>query len=121
MSARSQRLLGATMKLLSFLPRCTLQRRLEKALSSAQFLTDDVASAKECLQAAQLARYEGVLIDSDSSMFVDILALVKLLRHENSDTSIFVFPATLIWSNVCVCSKLGWTIACVSHSLLRKC
>ncbi len=40
---------------------------------------------------AQLARYEGVLIDSDSLIFVDVLALVKLLRHEGSDTSIFVF------------------------------
>jgi two-component system, OmpR family, response regulator len=83
------------MKLLSFLPRRTLQRRIEKALSSAQFLMDDVASAKECLQAAQLARYDGVLIDSDSSIFVDVLALVKLLRHENSDTSIFVFSRYL--------------------------
>jgi two-component system, OmpR family, response regulator len=83
------------MKVLSFLPRCALQRRVEKALSSAQCLIDDVASAKECLQAAQLARYEGVLIDSDSLIFVDVLALVKLLRHENSDTSIFVFSRYL--------------------------
>jgi two-component system, OmpR family, response regulator len=79
------------MKVLSFLPRCTLQRRVDKALSSAQFLMDDVTSAKECLQAAQLARYEGVLIDSDSLIFFDVLALVKLLRHENSAASIFVF------------------------------
>jgi hypothetical protein len=53
---------------------------------------DDVASAKECLQ---LAPYEGILIDSDSLIFVDVLALVKLLRHESSDTSIFVFSRYL--------------------------
>jgi DNA-binding response OmpR family regulator len=77
------------------LPRCTLQRRIEKALGSAQFLMDGVASAKECLQAAQVSRYEGVLIDSDLLVFVDVLALVRLLRHENSATSIFVFSRYL--------------------------
>jgi two-component system, OmpR family, response regulator len=83
------------MKVLSFLTRCALQRRLERALSSAQFLMDDVTSAKECVQAAQLSQYEGVLIDSDSLVFADVLALVKLLRHENSATSIFVFARYL--------------------------
>jgi two-component system, OmpR family, response regulator len=83
------------MKVLRFLPRCTLQRRLEKALSSAQFLMDDVTSAKECVLAAQLSQYEGVLIDSDSLVFADVLALVKLLRHENSATSIFAFARYL--------------------------
>jgi len=78
------------MTVLSFVARFDLHRRVEKALSS-QFVMDDVASAKECLQVAQLARYEGVLIDSDSLIFVDVLALVKLLRHESPDTSIFVF------------------------------
>jgi DNA-binding response OmpR family regulator len=84
------------MKVLTFIPRLHLHRRVEKALSSAQFLMDDVASAKECLQVAQLARYEGVLIDSDSLIFADVLALVKLLRHENSGTSIFVLSGYLV-------------------------
>ena len=83
------------MKVLSFLPRCTLQRRVEKALRSAQFLMDDLASAKQCLQAAQFARYEGVVIGSDALFVADVLALVKLLRHENSDTTIFVFSRYL--------------------------
>jgi hypothetical protein len=39
---------------------------------------------------AQLARYNGVLINSDSLIFVGVTALVKLLRHESSDTSILV-------------------------------
>jgi DNA-binding response OmpR family regulator len=83
------------MKVLTFIPRLNLHRRVEKALSSAQFLMDDVASAKGCLQMAQLARYEGVLIDSDSLIFADVLALVKLLRHENSGTAIFVLSGYL--------------------------
>jgi two-component system OmpR family response regulator len=77
------------MTLLTFVARFDLHRRVEKALSS-RFVMDDVASAKECLQVAQLARYEGVLIGSDSLIFANVLALVKLLRHENPDTTIFV-------------------------------
>ena len=83
------------MTVLTFVARFDLRRRVEKAVSSAQYLVDDVASEKECLQVAQLARYEGVLIDSDLLVFVDVLALVKLLRHENPDTSIFVLSRYL--------------------------
>jgi two-component system OmpR family response regulator len=83
------------MKVLSFLPRCTLQRRVETALSSAQFLIDDVASAKECLQLAQFAQYEAVLVDSDSQIFADVVALIRVLRQENSAASLFVFARYL--------------------------
>ncbi len=82
------------MTVLTFVARFDLHRRVERALSS-QFVMDHVASAKECLQVAQLARHEGVLIDSDSLVFADVLALVTLLRQENSDTSIFVFSRHL--------------------------
>jgi hypothetical protein len=34
------------MKVLTFLPRCDLQRRVEKGLSSAQFVVETVVSAK---------------------------------------------------------------------------
>jgi two-component system OmpR family response regulator len=78
------------MTVLTFIPRPDLRRRVEKALGSAQFLMDDVASSKECLQVAQSARYEGVLVGSDSLIFANVLARVRLLRHENPDTSIFV-------------------------------
>jgi two-component system, OmpR family, response regulator len=83
------------MKVLSFLPRCTLQRRVETALRSAQFVVETVVSAKECLEFARLARYEGVLVDSDSLIFADALALVRLLRQENSAASLFVFARYL--------------------------
>src|ERR1700678_4611747 len=83
------------MKVLTFLPRCDLQRRVEKGLSSAQFVVETVVSAKECLEFAQFAQYEAVLIDSDSLVFADALALVRLLRQENSDASLFVFARYL--------------------------
>ena len=119
------------MTVLTFLARFDLHRRVEKALSS-QFVMDDVASAKECLQMARLAPYEGVLIDSDSLIFVNVLALVKLLRHESSDTSIFVFSRCLDLEqrlslfeagvDYCVCEpffasemavRLGLSVRCV--------
>ena len=83
------------MRVLTFLPRCDLQRRVEKALSSAQFVVETVASAKECLQFAKFAQYEGVLVDSDSLIFGDIVLLVKLLRQENTDAALFVFARYL--------------------------
>jgi two-component system OmpR family response regulator len=83
------------MKVLTFLPRFDLQRRVAKALCSAQFVMETAASAKECLQFAQFAQFEGVLVDSDSLIFADALALVRLLRQENSDASLFVFARYL--------------------------
>jgi two-component system, OmpR family, response regulator len=83
------------MTVLTLVARIDLHRHVERALSSARFVMDDVASAKECLQLAQLARHEGVLIDSDSLIFGDVLALVKLLRRENSETSIFILSRYL--------------------------
>jgi hypothetical protein len=54
------------------------------------FAMDTVGSGQECLRAAQLKRPDGVLIDSDLLIFVDTAALVKQLRHERPDASIFV-------------------------------
>ncbi len=83
------------MKVLTFLPRTDLLRRVERALSSAQFVVETVVSARDCLQFARFAQYEGVLVDSDSLVFEDILVLVKRLRQENSDASLFVFARYL--------------------------
>jgi two-component system OmpR family response regulator len=83
------------MKVLAFLPRFDLQRRVAKALCSAQFEMETAASAKECLQFAQFAQFEGVLVDSDSLIFADALALVRLLRQENSDASLFILARYL--------------------------
>jgi two-component system, OmpR family, response regulator len=83
------------MKVLTFLARCDLQRRVEKGLSSAQFVVETVVSAKKCLEFAQFAQYEAVLVDSDSLIFADVLALVRLLRQENSHASLFVFARYL--------------------------
>jgi two-component system OmpR family response regulator len=83
------------MKLLTFIPRPDLQRRVAKALSSAQFLVETVVTAKECLRLTRFAPYQGVLVDSESLIFGDIVLLVKLLRQENPDTSLFVFARYL--------------------------
>ena len=83
------------MKVLTFLPRCDLQRRVEKGLSSAQFVVETVISAKECLEFAQFSQYEAVLVDSDSLIFADALVLVRLLRQQNSDASLFVLARYL--------------------------
>ena len=83
------------MKVLTFLPRFDLQRRVAKALSSAQFAVQTAVSAKECLQFAQFAQYEGVLVDSDSLIFADAVALVRLLRQENSCASLFILARYL--------------------------
>ena len=83
------------MKVLTFLPRNDLQRRVAKALGSAQFVVETVTSARECLQLARFAPYQGVLVDSDSLIFGDIVLLVKMLRQENPDASLFVFARYL--------------------------
>jgi two-component system, OmpR family, response regulator len=83
------------MRVLTFLPRSDLQRRVEKALSSAQFVVETVTSAKECMQFARFAHYEGVLVDSDSLIFGDVVLLVRLLRQENADVALFVFARYL--------------------------
>jgi two-component system, OmpR family, response regulator len=83
------------MKVLAFLPRCDLQRRVEKALSSAQFVLEKVASAKECSQFARFALYDGILVDSESLAFAQTLLLVKQLRQENEGASLFLFARDL--------------------------
>jgi two-component system OmpR family response regulator len=83
------------MKVLTFLPRFDLKRRVEKALSSALFVVETVSSPKECLEFTQFVQYEGVLVDSDSLIFGYVLALVRLLRQENSDAALFVLARYL--------------------------
>ena len=83
------------MKVLAFIPRCCLQRQVARALSAPPFIVEAVGSAKESLPLLQLARYEAVLIDADSLDFGEVLALVKLLRHENPHLSLFVFESRL--------------------------
>ena len=83
------------MKVLTFLPRCTLQRSVAKALSATPFVVDTAVSAEECLQFAQVTLYEAILVDADSPNFGDVLTLVKLLRQPHPDASLFVFARYL--------------------------
>jgi hypothetical protein len=48
------------MKVLTFIPRFTLQRRVSEALSAPQFIVETAISAKECLQFARRRRYEAI-------------------------------------------------------------
>jgi two-component system OmpR family response regulator len=79
------------MKLLIWLPRRDLRRRISDALSSARFVMETATSAKECLQFSRFTRYEGVLVDSESVLFGDLITLIRLLRQENSGAALFVF------------------------------
>jgi DNA-binding response OmpR family regulator len=79
------------MKVLTFLPRCGLQRPIERALSSAHFVVETVASAQDCVELARFVQYTGILIDSDSLIFGDLLAMLGLLRQGNSNPALFVF------------------------------
>lgn len=83
------------MKVLTFLSRPTLQRRVAKALSALPFAVETTGSAEECLQFAQVTRYEALLVDADPLNFGDVLTLVKLLRLKNSNASLFVFARYL--------------------------
>jgi two-component system, OmpR family, response regulator len=79
------------MKLLTLLTRRDLQRRIAVGLSSADFVVETVTSASDCLQLAKFAQYDGVLLDSDSIIFKDVLALSRRLRQEQACASLFVF------------------------------
>jgi two-component system, OmpR family, response regulator len=83
------------MKMLTFLSGNTVQRRLADVLSASQVDVETAASAGECLRFAQVTRYEAILLDSDSLVFADAVALVRLLRQESSDASLFVFARYL--------------------------
>ena len=83
------------MQLLTFVHRCDLQRWISDALSSAQFVVETATSAKECLLFTTFTQYEGVLVESECIPFGDLIALVQLLRQENSRAVLFVFARYL--------------------------
>ena len=83
------------MKVLSFLTRSTLKRRIAQALRGPPFVVETAASANECLQFAQLVRYEAILVDADPLKFGDVLTLVERLRQVTPDASLFVFARYL--------------------------
>jgi DNA-binding response OmpR family regulator len=79
------------MRVLSFLCRHDLKRRVEKALATAQFVVEAVDSPEACSYSTRLAHYDGVLVDSSSLDFQNTLDLIKQLRRDNADASLFVF------------------------------
>jgi DNA-binding response OmpR family regulator len=83
------------MKVLAFLPRTDLRRRVEKVLNSSQFVMDTVASAEECLRSSRFSQYDGILFDSDALFFSETLLMTQQLRQINCHTSLFVFARYL--------------------------
>jgi two-component system OmpR family response regulator len=65
---------GVPMKVLTFLPRPDLKRRVEKA---------------------SFFQYDGILLDSDALLFSEVLLMIKRLRQQNADTSLFAFARYL--------------------------
>jgi two-component system, OmpR family, response regulator len=78
------------MKILAFLLRPDLRSRIERALGSSQCVLETAASLKDCMELAQAKSFEGIVVDSDSLLFGDVLALVAFIRHSNSEAAIFV-------------------------------
>jgi two-component system, OmpR family, response regulator len=79
-----------SMTVLTFLPRHDLRNRIGKALSSTGFAVEEAASANDCVGLAEAKEFEGIIFDSDSLIFVDVLALVAFLRQQHSKAALFV-------------------------------
>ena len=77
------------MKVLAFLPPCTLQKRVLTALNARQFTVKSAISAEECLRFALVAEYEAVLLDTHPGNHRDVLVLVKLLRQKRPNAALF--------------------------------
>jgi two-component system OmpR family response regulator len=83
------------MKVLTFVSHRDFQAALNDELISARFVVETVASVTECLQFARLGQYKGVLVDSDSLGFEDVVGLVRLLRQENPQAAVFILARYL--------------------------
>jgi DNA-binding response OmpR family regulator len=79
-----------SMTVLTFLPRHDLRNRIGKALSSTEFAVEEAASANDCVGLAQAKEFEGIIFDSHSLIFGDVLALVTFLRQQHSKAALFV-------------------------------
>jgi two-component system OmpR family response regulator len=83
------------MKVLAFLPPCTLQRRVLTALNARQFTVESAVSAEECLRFTLVTEYEAVLVDAHPGNYRDVLVLVKLLRQKQPNQALFIFEHDL--------------------------
>jgi len=82
------------MKVLAFLPLCTLQKRVSTALSARQFIVETAVSAKECLHRARLTEYEAVLVDTDPESYGDVCS-GKAAAPGTTQCALFVFERHL--------------------------
>lgn len=78
------------MNALAFVPRHDVQRRIEGALRSNHFVVETTDTVHECMHIARFAQYDGIIVDSDSLLFEDVVLFVKHIRDEDSRVALFV-------------------------------
>jgi two-component system OmpR family response regulator len=83
------------MKVLIFLPPCTLQESVSSVLTAGKFSVETAESAKECLECARLGEYEAILLGVDSENYGDVLIMVELLRQNQPYATLFTFERNL--------------------------
>jgi two-component system OmpR family response regulator len=82
------------MKVLTFSPPGSLQEGVLTRLAS-QCAIETAASAKECLQSARLKEFAAILLDSDPESYAEVLALVRRVRYEQPNATLFIFERDL--------------------------
>jgi DNA-binding response OmpR family regulator len=83
------------MKVLILLSVSEFRTVFSDVLISNRFVVQTTDSVKECLQFARSEQYEGILVDSDSVGFEDVVSLVGLLREQNVRATVFVLARFL--------------------------
>jgi two-component system, OmpR family, response regulator len=78
------------MNILVFLPQPNVRRRIQRALGLSQCVVETAASLKDCMELGQAKKFDGIVVDSDSLLFGDVLGLVAFLRNSNSEVALFV-------------------------------
>jgi DNA-binding response OmpR family regulator len=83
------------MKVLIFLPPCTLQESVSSVLTTREFSVETAESATECLECARLGEYEAILLGVDNENYGDVLIVVELLRQNQPYATLFIFERNL--------------------------
>jgi DNA-binding response OmpR family regulator len=83
------------MKVLIFLPPCTLQESVSSVLTTREFSVETAESAKECLDCDRLGKYEAILLGVDDENYRDVLIVVELLRQNQPYATLLIFERNL--------------------------
>lgn len=83
------------MKVICLTTRSDLERRVEEALGSAQYVVDSVKLDDDSVGLIKMCPYSGILLDSVSVGFEATLKLVPQLRRARPSAAIFIFERYL--------------------------